>query len=64
MLDQDSWKNEMEIGAENRISSKWEMDSESCWMETWTQFKIQDLQSNWETKKKDGKTISTNCSNS
>ena len=46
MLDQDSQKNEMEAGVENRIATEWKMDSESCWMEPWTQFKIQDLQSN------------------
>ena len=45
-------KNEMENDTENRISSKWEMDGESCWMEPWTQFKIQDSHSNWETEKK------------
>ena len=46
MLDQNSLKNEMEAGEEKRIATGRKMDSESCWMEPWTQFKIQDLQNN------------------
>ena len=51
MLDQDTHMNEME----NRISTKWEMDGESYWMEPRTQFKIQDIQINSETEKKMGR---------
>ena len=47
-------KSEMETRAENNNITEREMVEESRRMEPWTPFKIQDQQSDWETKKKMG----------
>ena len=57
-----SQKNEMVIGDENRIGTGRKMGGESSWMEPWTQYKIQNLQSHRKTQKEDGKMRSTNSS--
>ena len=62
MLEQDSQKNEMEIGAQNSNITEWEMVDESCRMEPRTQLKIQNQQQLGD-QEKDGKTTSTNSSN-
>ena len=47
MLEDDSKKNEMKTGDENRNITEWEMVDQSCWMEPRTQLKIQDQQITW-----------------
>ena len=55
VLEQDSHKNEMEIGTENSNMTEREMVEANCRIEHRTQLKIQDQQSDWETKKKMGR---------
>ena len=55
MLEQDSQKIEMEIGAENRHFNKRSMAEKGCWMEPRFEHKIQDQQSDRETEKEMGR---------
>ena len=55
MLEQDTQKKEMEIGTENRHFTKRQMVEKGCWLEPWTEHKIQDQQSDRETKKNMGR---------
>ena len=48
-------KNEMEIGIENRHFTKRQMAEKGCWLEPWIEHKIQDQQSDRETKKQMGR---------